>query len=61
MKDHIKEYTLAFEAHHQAMKDKIRSNLRVKQTHYALLKAREAMREKERELIEETEREALIS
>lgn len=56
MKSEIKAYTDAFEAHHQAVKDQVRSNLKVRQTRYALMKAREEMRAREAELIEDTER-----
>lgn len=52
MKDALKEYGDAFEAYHIAMKKKHEATIEVEKTRYKLYKAREVLRDKERELIE---------
>lgn len=55
MKNELKEYSEAFEAHHLAVKKKLECDLEVKQTRYRLLKAKDALKAKEVEMIEQAE------
>lgn len=59
MNRELKEYGEAWDAHYKALQDEIRIKTKVKQTYYALARAREALKAKERELIEDTERELI--
>lgn len=57
MKKEIDAYGKAFEAHHQATRESISANLRVKKTRHALQIARDELRAKERDMLEDAERE----
>ena len=59
MKNEIKAYGEAFEAHHQAMKAAMDANLLVRKTRQALHIAKNDLWAKERDIIESAEAESL--
>lgn len=55
MQKELKEYAEAFEMHLQAQTNELKAKHEVKATHYRLLLAKDALRAKERELLEDIE------
>ncbi len=51
MKQELKEYSDAFEAHVGAVKSETAAKILVTKTRYALMKAREALKDREHELL----------
>lgn len=52
----LREYTLAFNAHLKAQQDEMASKLTVRATYYRLMQARDALKDREKELLKEVER-----
>ncbi len=53
MTPEIKEYSDAMEAHLDARRQEVKSRDLVRKTHHRLLKAKEALRHKEQDLLED--------
>lgn len=56
MNPEIQDYAKALQDHMDALKAEMRSKLDVRRTYYVLMRAKEALHIKERELIENTEK-----
>lgn len=53
MNRELEEYAIAFNLHFKAQNDEMKSKLEVKSTYYRLMKAKDALKNKEKELLED--------